>query len=210
MYNVDNTIVSYPDPRGIETRGAHNSGQSYHGSNQPQFYASPIRNTLYTTYGAQGVIEPQSQMNKHLTTNHYTHSSSSRKFQTMVGMESKQALTQEEPITKVTTTKQVYYPAVYADKQETLEFSEKAQELRPTLTKLPTYVPTQRPEPVYSNPEYEYDKDYEVTYNQYRSTSAPRGRVRKSKKTKKIDKYHSSHYVSPVRTYVSPVRNYVA
>jgi hypothetical protein len=215
MYNFDNTIVSYPDPRAVERREAYTSRPSYYVSKQTPVYASPLQNTFYTTYGAQRIIEPQPQMARPLTANHYTYASPARKTQTVVDMAQKQTLTQEEPITKVTTTKQVYYPALYKDKQETLEFSEKTPEVvRPTLAALPTYVTSQVPEPVYTNAAYEYDRDYEVNYNQYRSSSAPRGRMQKSRK---LDKYHTSHYVaperryaSPGRTYISPDRNYVA
>jgi hypothetical protein len=208
MYNFDNTIVSYPDPRAVERREAYTSRPSYYVSKQTPVYASPQQNTFYTTYGTQRIIEPQPQLARPLTANHYSYASPSRKVQTVVGMPLKQKLTQEEPITKVTTTKQVYYPALYKDKQEVLEFSEKTPEVyRPTLAAYPTYARSQYPEPGYTNADYEYDRDYEVNYNQYRSSSAPRGRMQKSRK---LDKYHTSHYVSPDRRYASPGRTYIS
>lgn len=224
MYNFDNTIVSYADPRAIERREVYSSRPSYYVSKQQKVYDSPLRTTFHTTYGSQRIIEPQHQMKRTLTASQPIYYSPSRMGHTIVDMPHQKKITQEEPITKVTTTKQVYYPALYQEKKETIEFNDKAPEvLRTTLAAAPTYSKSYYQVPEYTHVDHEYDRDYEVKYNRHRSTSPKRyreeerdRRYREEEKdrkhrSRKHDKYHTSTYISPERNamHTIPMQTYM-
>ena len=218
MYNFDNTVVSYADPRAVERREVYSSRPSFHVSKQKSLHAAPLQTTFYTTYGSKGIIQPQVQMARTITASNPTYYSPVRKSKKLIDMPYQQSLTHEEPITKVTTTKQTYYPALYQEKHETIELNDQAPEVfRTTRVASPTYTKSYYPAPEYKNYDHEYDRDYEVKYNRHKSSSPHRYRDTQrdnrdmKHRSRKHDKYHTSHYVSPSRSgmYTIPAQTYI-
>lgn len=117
MYNFDNTLVSYQDPRCIERRDVYSSRPSYFVSKQKTMQNNAAQSTFYQTKDneVRRVFQPQKNFTRTLT-------ASPKKFgSTTYSLGSKRQYSNASPIMKVTTQKQVYYPGFQNESEEIIE-----------------------------------------------------------------------------------------
>ena len=146
---------------------------------------------------SQGIKAPQQPLYKTISV------SPVRNSTTVYNLKNKKNYTQEEPIVKVTTEKQVYYPALYKETEEYLQINEK-----PGFPVSHTYVRTSYQDNKFGTINYnEYEKDryYEDRERKHRNTISPYRESRRRPKTKKYDKYHKTLYVPAQEYTIQPV-----
>lgn len=196
MYNYDNTLVQYQDPRLIERRDVYTSRPAYYVSKQtPVNPGVTLQSTFYNTGGiAQSVYAPQETVGRPLTV------SPVRGGTTFLNMEAKEKATlPKSPIVKVKTEKQLYYPAAVAETEERVELPDELEYLCRS-----TYTPTYAKTATIDHYDYEKDRYYERRDRRY-GKSAEEYRNERKTRTKNYDKYHKSYYVPTATNYVQPI-----
>lgn len=196
MYNYNDTLVSYKDSRAIERRDMYRSRPSYFVSKQTPVQNLDARSTFYQTKseGHQGVIAPQTHFTQTLT------ASPGGFGQTNYSRKVKYEPSRDSPIMKVTTKKQLYYPALSSEVEEELKVQE-GYALVPTYQKTyyqeePDYRRSQTAYPRGSYRERSYDCRDTRNRRRYGERSPDNRDSRSVTKTKQHDRYNKTTKVS--------------
>ena len=199
MYNFDNTLVSYQDPRCIERRDQYSTRNNYFVSKQsPTQLGSTYQSTFYKTAGlSQGVKAPQMQP-RPVTVATYAQNP----YSTIVSMPEKRTFTHESPITKVTTQKQVFYPALHTETSQHLEFNEENKQTI-TYAREDAYERDRGTRDRYSSPQRRRyaESDYYSPEGYRRRREHLSHSPRRHSDRKRLDKYHTTTFV-PTNTYI--------
>lgn len=184
--------MSYKDSRAIERRDMYRSRPSYFVSKQSPVQNLDARSTFYQTKsdGHQGVIAPQTHFTQTLTT------SPARFRNTNYQKSIKYEPSRDSPIMKVTTKKQLYYPALSTEVEEELKVQE-PYALVPTYQKTyyqeePEYRRSQTAYQPGSYRERSYDRRDTRNRRRHGERSPNHKESRSHHKTKQHDRYNKT------------------
>ena len=132
MYNIDDTLVRYQDTRLLMPSAPAPASQ------RPAYYMTQQKPVMMTEtvpiYEAQPVLGATQRIIMPQQKYRRTMSISPNRFnKTAYSMVPKSTHTKEEPIVKVSTTKQFYYPALYNEVEEHLEVEESKAASQPVF-----------------------------------------------------------------------------
>lgn len=181
MYNHNDTLVSYQDPRAIERRDVYSNKPSFVLTKQRPVESIDARSTFYNTSNSafKGVRAPQKEFTRTMT------ASPGAFGKTTYSMGLKKKLTKDSPIVKVTTKRQLYYPALHNETEETLEVQE-GVEVMPVYQKT-HYLPQH-------TTEIKPNRHEEFRNSHYRSHSYKNDDYRESKYSHNRHNYNDRVY----------------
>lgn len=162
MYNFDNTLVTYQDARGVGVNTHYQQppvGHNHYMHTQQQVYEQPTMPVYGTAYPpayqtSHRVVAPQ-QSNYRVTLSPSPRRSMTQNSfnKTAYALQPKTTYTKDKPIVKVSTTKQVYYPAAHNQVEEHLELEEGKTSSIPAYNQYQTIEPM----PVADTRGFEYE-----------------------------------------------------